>query len=77
MFYVYVLKNAQSMQYIGHTNNMERRINEHNSGLSPYTKGKGPWILFYKEEYETRSEAMKREKFLKTGKGRTFLKELK
>jgi|GEM_PF-4507687 len=49
IFYVYVIKNALSKQYIGHTNNLDRRLQEHNLGLSPYTKGKGPWTLFYQE----------------------------
>jgi putative endonuclease len=74
MFYVYVLKSNKGKLYIGHTNNIERRLIEHNSGLSPYTKGRGPWELVYKETFNSRGEAMKREKFLKSGKGRGFLK---
>ena len=76
MFYVYILKNAQAKNYVGHTNNIERRIIEHNSGLSPYTKNRGPWVLVYSEAFESRGEAMKRERFLKSGKGREFLKSI-
>ena len=61
---------------MGHTNNIERRIIEHNSGLSPYTKNRGPWVLVYSEAFESRGEAMKRERFLKSGKGREFLKSI-
>jgi len=76
MFYVYVLKNGKGRLYVGHTNNLERRITEHNTGLSPYTKNRGPWELAYSESFDTRGEAMKREKFLKSGKGRELLKSI-
>ena len=73
--YVYVIRSVSSGRfYTGQTNNLENRFFAHNNGLSPYTKGKGPWILVYSEEFDSRSEAMIREKFLKTGKGREFLK---
>ena len=76
MFYVYVLKNTKPSLYIGHTNDLERRVIEHNSGRSPYTKNRGPWNLIYSESLVSRSEAMRREKFLKSGKGREFLKTI-
>ena len=76
MFYVYVLINTKSKLYIGHTNSIERRIIEHNSGLSPYTKNRGPWNIICSETFTTRGEAMKREKFFKSGKGREYLKNL-
>jgi putative endonuclease len=76
MFFVYVIySDTIGRKYIGQTEDLERRINEHNNGLlGVYTKNKGPWRLVYFEQYQTRSEAMKREKELKTGKGRDFLK---
>ena len=75
MFYVYVLKSLSSGNlYTGQTSNLINRINAHNSGLSPYTKGRGPWVLIYSEEFISRGGAIKREKILKTGKGREFLK---
>jgi putative endonuclease len=76
MFFVYVIySDSFKRKYIGHTEDLERRIVEHNNGLlGVYTKKKGPWRLVYFEEYQSRSEAMKREKELKTGKGRDFLK---
>ncbi len=79
MYFVYVLRNLRTNgQYIGHTANLERRVMQHNSSnYKPerYTnKISGPWELVYKEEYPSRVEAMKREKFLKSGQGRAYLK---
>ena len=76
MFYVYVIySDLVNRKYIGHTEDIERRLLEHNNGLlGVYTKNKGPWRLVYFESFQTRSEAMKRELELKTGKGRDFLK---
>ena len=60
--------------YIGQTDNLERRLFEHNNGLlSTYTKRYKPWQIIYTEEYQTRSEAFKREKQLKSQKGREFI----
>ena len=76
-YYIYILKSLTTgKRYTGSTQNLEARLRAHNDGLSPYTKGRGPWELLYSEEFPTRSEAMKREKFLKTGKGRDFLDEI-
>ena len=76
-YYTYVLKSRKSGKcYIGQTKNLENRIQAHNSGLSSYTKGRGPWQLIYSEEFDTRSEAMARERYFKTGKGRDFLKNI-
>ena len=75
MSYVYVLKSLKNGRlYTGSTNDLERRLSEHESGRSTYTKHAGPFELVYKEEYATRTEACRRELFLKTGKGREFLK---
>jgi len=76
MFFVYVLRNQKGNLYTGHTNNLERRLNQHNSGLEKSTKNKGPWQLVYQEKFTTRGLAMIREKELKTGKGRDFLKSV-
>lgn len=75
MFHVYVLRSLKNGRlYTGSTDNLERRISEHNSGQSSYTKLTKPFKLIYKEEYKTRQEAIKRELFFKSGKGRDFLK---
>ena len=76
IFTVYVLINPDSILYIGHTDNINRRLFEHNNGLTGYTSSRnGPWELVYSEDgYASRGEAMRREKFFKTGKGREFIK---
>ena len=77
MFYVYVLKSLKNgRRYTGSTNNLERRLLEHNSGQTKYTSQTGPFELIYKEKYKTKLEASKRERFLKSGKGRELLKEI-
>ena len=73
-YYVYVLKSGlDGIRYVGSSNNPPERLRRHNDGDSCFTKGHRPWELIYKEEYCTRPEAMKREKFLKSGQGRKFL----
>jgi putative endonuclease len=77
MFTVYVLKSLKNGRlYTGSTNDLERRLVEHNSGKSKYTKSTAPFELLYTEEYPTRIEAYSREMFFKTGKGREILKNL-
>lgn len=66
MFYLYILKNTDDKIYIGHTNNLERRIQYHKNGNgAKFVKAFGEFNLVYDEEFERRSDAMKREKQLK------------
>lgn len=77
MYFVYVLKSqADGRLYKGMTNNIERRIYEHNIGKHKSTRPYRPWILVYSETNENRVEARKREKYFKSGIGREFLKNL-
>lgn len=75
MFTVYALYSVDFNKiYIGQTEDIQRRLFEHNNGLlSSYTKRYKPWQIVYTEEYSTRVEAMKREKQLKSQKGREFI----
>lgn len=74
MFFVYVLfSNSLSKRYVGSTSNLDKRLSEHNSGKSKFTKGGIPWQLVYSEQFDTNSDARKRELFLKSGAGRKFL----
>jgi len=74
MFYVYVLwSDKLQKRYIGFTSDIAKRLTEHNSGKSPFTKSGMPWKLIYVEEFSTRNEAQKREIFLKSGVGRKYL----
>ncbi|MBU1102541.1 GIY-YIG nuclease family protein [Patescibacteria group bacterium] len=77
MYYAYVIKSqSHDTRYVGTTNDIYKRLNEHNSGKCRYTSGRRPWQLVYKEEYSIRGKAMKREKFLKSGQGRKFLDKI-
>ncbi|HEX9826822.1 MAG TPA: GIY-YIG nuclease family protein [Flavobacteriaceae bacterium] len=76
-YYVYVLKSElDGRLYEGHTSRLEERIKEHNSGKTSSTKGYRPWKLVHQEIFETEKEAIERERFLKSGTGREFLKEI-
>ncbi|MEK7106027.1 MAG: GIY-YIG nuclease family protein [Patescibacteria group bacterium] len=64
MYYVYLLKNEVDALYIGCTNDLRRRLNEHNLGKSEFTKGH-QWIIVYYEAYKSKHDAFAREKKLK------------
>ena len=76
MYYVYVLINEKGKIYIGQTKDINKRLNDHKRGWSKYTKKKGNWELLFTEEYSTRTEAIKRERYLKSGVGRKYIKEV-
>ena len=74
---VYILKSKKdNKQYIGSTNNMIRRLKEHNSGKVRSTKSRKPLVLIYREEFVIEKEARSREKFFKTHKGYNYLKKV-
>ncbi len=74
MYSTYVLYSKKFNKiYIGQTNDVERRLTEHNSGNHRYTKRYIPWSVIYTEKFNTRAEAMQREKELKSQKGREFI----
>ncbi len=80
-YIVYILKSeTTSKYYIGHTDNMDRRLSQHNNpdyhGTRHTKRNKGPWSCVYTEEYNTRSEAMKREKEIKAKKSRKYIEFL-
>ncbi len=77
MFYCYVIYSERiDRYYIGSTEDIGRRLNDHNTGRNPSTKQKGPWVLKWSKEFPTRAEAMVEEKRLKSRKSRTFLEQL-
>ena len=63
------------MLYVGMTENLERRLKEHNKGKSKFTKGNLPWKLIYSEEFPDYSTARKREKYLKSTAGKNWLRK--
>jgi putative endonuclease len=78
MFYVYVISSlTRNYIYVGLTDNVERRINEHQSGKNKTTKPYKPYKVILIEQFETRVKARMKEKYLKSGIGKEFLKTLK
>jgi putative endonuclease len=74
-FFVYLLESEiDKSWYIGYTSNLEKRITEHNDGQSYFTKRKMPWKIIYYEVSFNKFDAIAREKYLKTGMGRRYLK---
>ncbi len=77
MFSVYLLRSLRTGEhYTGSTRNHLQRLGQHNDGLVRSTKHARPWELVYSEEYQTRAEAVRRERFLKSGQGREDLKRI-
>lgn len=74
--YVYVLRSEKSgMLYTGCTSDLRKRLHEHSSGKSTYTRGRGPFELIYYEAYRDSGDAFAREKHLKSGPGKNNLKQ--
>src|SRR5581483_3012554 len=77
-FFVYVLQNPDGKLYIGQTDYLRRRTDQHNGPAHTLTRTtkrfRGPWKLVYLEEISSRSAALAREKALKSGQGRAWLK---
>lgn len=77
MHILYLLRSVNfSKSYVGITDNLERRLKEHNSGKSFYTKRYLPWRIIYTEEFKDFKEAREREKFYKSSVGRRALKKI-
>ncbi len=69
-----IMSDVDNRIYVGFTKNFDVRLKEHNQGKTKSTKGYRPWRLFYKEEVGTRIIAREREKYLKSGCGKEYLK---
>ena len=75
MYYVYVLLSQKDSQfYTGFTKDLRRRVSEHNSGKVPSTRRRIPLDLVYYEASRNESDALHREKYLKTAYGKRYLK---
>ena len=78
MNYTYILRCSDGSLYTGWTNNLEKRLLDHNSGKgAKYTKGRCPVELAYYEEFQTKEEAMRREYAIKHMQRREKMKLLK
>ena len=71
MYYVYILKSMKdNKRYFGYTENIEHRLSEHNAGLVKSTRNRRPLRIIHIEEFESKKEALMREKELKKKKGK-------
>ena len=76
-FFTYILySELRDRYYIGSTENIERRLERHNQGATKSTKSGRPWKVVYNEEYQTKSEAIKRELYIKRMKSRSYIESL-
>ena len=74
-YYVYILQSLKSSKwYTGSTNDLRKRFNDHQKSLSSYTKGRGPFKLIYYEASLHEEDAKARERYLKSGMGKRYLK---
>ena len=77
MYYVYILRSLKTGKlYKGYTENLKDRLSKHNSGGVSSTKSSTPWEIIYYEAFVHKTDALREEKFLKTGKGRERIKLL-
>jgi putative endonuclease len=76
MFYAYVIQSISDHNsfYKGHCENLEKRLEQHNSGLTKSIRNKTPFKIVYFEEFEELESALRREKYFKNATGRRFLK---
>ena len=75
MFYTYIIKSMNTGHlYTGSTNDLRKRLKQHNEGKSTWTKNKTPWNLIYYEACLNEQDARSREKYLKSGMGKRYLK---
>jgi len=74
-YYTYVLRSKKDNKlYTGFTNDLRKRLAEHNDGKSKYTKGKGPFVVIYYEACLSKERALLRELYLKSGMGKRYIK---
>ncbi|MBL7072880.1 MAG: GIY-YIG nuclease family protein [Candidatus Omnitrophica bacterium] len=77
MYFVYVLKSLKDDKfYIGFSEDVKRRIKDHNSGKVLSTKDRRPFKLIYYEAHLSKKDALRRENYFKTTKGKTTLKQI-
>ncbi len=74
MYSVYILQSERNgRRYVGSTGDIGQRVDQHNSGMSNSTRPYRPWSLIYSEEFQTRSEAVRRESQIKSWRNRDYL----
>ncbi len=71
VWHVYVLENETGRRYVGYTGrDLGLRLQEYNEGLNRWTKAHRPWCIVYSESHEAKPNALRRQRYLKTGAGR-------
>ena len=76
-YYTYILySNRRDRYYIGYTSDIENRLKKHNSGGTKSTRSGIPWKLVYYEEFENKTDALKREREIKNKKSRKYIEFL-
>ena len=77
MWFEYALRSlSDGWFYVGMTSRLETRVKEHNAGYNRSTRSRVPFDLVYAERFDTRLAAQAREKYLKSGVGRAYLKSV-
>jgi len=77
IFHTYILRSiATGRFYVGHTENLTKRVYEHNNNRTSSIKNRGRWELVHAEEFATRSEAMRRELQIKKMKSHKWIEQL-
>lgn len=77
MYYVYILQSLiDSKLYVGYTADLKNRLKEHNSGECSSTNPRRPFKLIFYEAYLNKEDAQRRERYFKTNKGKTTLKQM-
>ncbi|MFM8911573.1 MAG: GIY-YIG nuclease family protein [Flammeovirgaceae bacterium] len=75
MFYAYVIRSLNfQFLYKGHCENLDARLKQHNSGMTESIRKYAPFEIAYSEEFQTRHEAIVRERYFKSAAGRRFIK---
>ena len=75
MYKTYILQSLiDGSFYYGHSKNLDQRLKSHNCGKVRSTKARKPWKVYYFEEFETKSQAFRRELFSKSIEGYNFLR---
>ena len=76
-YYCYIIESKTlGKYYIGSCANIEKRLNYHNNGWSRYTKAGIPWILCYLERFDSKKEALQRERSIKLKKSKKYIESL-
>ena len=77
MYFTYILYSKKTDKfYVGYTSDLKVRLERHNSGNSRSTKSGIPWRIVYFEEFENKSDAIKRENEIKRKKSRKYIESL-